>query len=192
MDIYLIRHTTPDVPPGTCYGQSDVDVAVSFMDEFSALHPKLKHLPEPRIYTSPLRRCVKLAESVASTFNTPLAVQHDERLKELNFGEWEMRSWNDIPHGLVKVWAEDHVRHVPPNGESYLQLAERAQTFLADLKHDDEQPVLVFTHAGVIRALTGHALGLPLVHTFKLQVDYASVSKIVIEGPLSSVSFVNR
>lgn len=47
MDIYLIRHTTPDVPPGTCYGQSDVDVAASFMDEFSALHPKLKHLPEP-------------------------------------------------------------------------------------------------------------------------------------------------
>ena len=191
MDIYLIRHTRPDVLPGTCYGQSDVDVAASFMDEFTLLHPKLRHLPEPVIYSSPLQRCVKLAESVAATFGSHLPVQHDERLKELNFGEWEMKSWNDIPHGLIEVWAEDHVRHVPPNGESYMQLAERAMSFLAELEHD-EQPVLVFTHAGVIRALTGHALGLPLVNTFKLQVDYASVSKIVLQGTLSSVGFVNR
>lgn len=191
MEIYLIRHTTPDVLPGTCYGQSDVDVAASFMDEFSALCPKLQHLKEPVIYSSPLQRCVKLAESVAAIFHPQQSVQHDTRLMELNFGAWEMQAWNDIPRGLVDVWAEDHVRHVPPEGESYLQLAERAQSFLADLQHA-EQPVLVFTHAGVIRALTGHALGLPLVHTFKLQVDYASVSKIVIEGQLSSVGFVNR
>lgn len=186
-----MRHTTPAVLPGTCYGHSDVDVTETFLDEFEAVHAKLKHLQNPAIYSSPLQRCTKLAEAVAATFSPHLEVNTDARLKELNFGDWEMQPWNDIPRGLVDVWAEDHVRHVPPNGESFLQLAERAQAFIAELRRDD-RPALVFTHAGVIRALTGYALELPLVHTFKLQVDYASVSKIMIEDRLTRVAYVNR
>lgn len=191
MEIYLVRHTTPDVLPGTCYGHSDIDVTETFLAEFDALYPKLKHLKHPAIYSSPLQRCMKLAESVAATFSPRMAVQADARLKELNFGDWEMQSWNDIPRGLVDVWAEDHVRHVPPNGESFLQLSQRAQSFVADLQHH-ERPALVFTHAGVIRALAGYALDLPLVHTFKLQIDYASVSKIIVEERLTRVAYVNR
>ncbi|ABE48371.1 alpha-ribazole phosphatase [Methylobacillus flagellatus] len=191
MEIYLVRHTTPDVLPGTCYGHSDIDVTETFLAEFEALHPKLRHLKNPVIYSSPLQRCMKLAESMAATFSPQLTVQPDPRLKELNFGDWEMRSWNDIPRGLVDVWAEDHVRHVPPNGESFQQLFQRAQSFFADLQHE-QQPALVFTHAGVIRALMGYALGLPLVHTFKLQIDYASVSKIIVAPQFTSVAYVNR
>ncbi|MCB5190100.1 alpha-ribazole phosphatase [Methylobacillus arboreus] len=191
MEIYLVRHTTPDVLPGTCYGHSDVDVTETFLAEFDTLYHKLGHVRDPVIYSSPLQRCMKLAESVAITFSPQVSVQQDARLKELNFGDWEMQSWNDIPRGLVEVWAEDHVRHVPPNGESFLQLSQRVQAFVSDLDHA-ERPALVFTHAGVIRALTGYALDLPLIHTFKLQIDYASVSKIIIEDTVTRVAYVNR
>lgn len=191
MEIYLVRHTTPAVLPGTCYGHSDVDVTETFLAEFEAMHPKLGHLRNPVIYSSPLQRCVKLAEAMAATFSPQITIKTDARLKELNFGDWEMQPWNDIPRGLVDVWAEDHVRHVPPNGESFLQLSQRVQAFIAELQHDD-QPALVFTHAGVIRALTGYALELPLVHTFKLQVDYASVSKIILDDRVTKVAYVNR
>jgi len=33
MEIYLIRHTTPDVAKGICYGQTDLDVANTFEEE---------------------------------------------------------------------------------------------------------------------------------------------------------------
>lgn len=191
MEIYLVRHTTPDVLPGTCYGQSDVDVTESFLAEFDALHPKLRHLQQPLIFSSPLQRCFKLATSVAATFSPQISVSQDARLKELNFGDWEMQSWDDIPRGLVDVWAEDHVQQVPPNGESFHQLALRTQEFLRALP-SHQQPVLLFTHAGVIRALLGFALDLPLIHTFKLQIDYASVSKIIIEEKVTRVAYVNR
>lgn len=191
MDIYLIRHTTPDVVPGTCYGQSDVDVTETFLAEFDALHPKLGEAHDPIIYSSPLQRCFKLAQSVAATLSPQQEVKQDARLKELNFGDWEMQSWHDIPRGLVDVWAEDHVQQVPPNGESFHQLSLRVGEFVRELDHPD-RPALVFTHAGVIRAITGYALDLPLIHTFKLQIDYASVTKIVIEDKVTRVAYVNR
>ena len=206
MEIYLVRHTTPDVLPGTCYGQSDVDVTATFLAEFDALHPKLRHLQQPLIYSSPLQRCLKLATSVAATFSPQITVQQDARLKELNFGDWEMQAWDDIPRGLVDVWAEDHVQQVPPNGESFHQLSLRTQEFVRELQQryqcgqvqpgqlpaEQHRPIVLFTHAGVIRALTGFALDLPLIHTFKLQVDYASVSKIIIEEKVTRVAYVNR
>lgn len=191
MEIYLVRHTTPDVVPGTCYGQSDVDVTETFLAEFDGLHPKLRHLQQPLIFSSPLQRCFKLATSVAATYSPQILVSQDARLKELNFGDWEMQSWDDIPRGLVDVWAEDHVQHVPPNGESFQQLSSRAQAFLQDLPSQSE-PVVLFTHAGVIRAMLGFALDLPLIHTFKLQIDYASVSKIIVEDKVTRVAYVNR
>ena len=33
MEVILIRHTTPDVPTGTCYGQSDVPLKETFEEE---------------------------------------------------------------------------------------------------------------------------------------------------------------
>ncbi|MBQ1753914.1 MAG: hypothetical protein II002_03155 [Bacteroidales bacterium] len=33
MEVILLRHTTPDVPVGTCYGQTDVPLKASFEEE---------------------------------------------------------------------------------------------------------------------------------------------------------------
>ena len=33
MNIYIVRHTSVDVKPGTCYGQTDVALRPSFTDE---------------------------------------------------------------------------------------------------------------------------------------------------------------
>jgi broad specificity phosphatase PhoE len=44
----------------------------------------------------------------------------------------------------------------------------------------------------VIRALVAEALNLPLIHAVRLQIDYGSVSKIVIKDKVSHIGFVNR
>ncbi|WP_373835828.1 histidine phosphatase family protein, partial [Bacteroides heparinolyticus] len=86
MEIILIRHTSVDVPPGVCYGQTDVPLKATFKEEASVTAENLKeYFPFEHVYTSPLTRCVRLA----SFCGYPDA-EHDNRLMEINFGSWEM------------------------------------------------------------------------------------------------------
>jgi len=192
MELYLVRHTTPDVMAGICYGQTDLDVAASFAQEAEQLHEKLKHLQRPMLYSSPLQRCLKLASATAEQLNFG-EVKQDPRLLELHFGEWEMQAWNDIPRGVIDVWAEEHVMKAPPQGESFHALHLRAKSFLDEVGAiEGAGPAVVFTHAGVIRALVAEALNLPLMHAFRLQIGYASITQIIVEENVTRIGFVNR
>ena len=67
MEITLIRHTSVDVPPGVCYGQTDLPLKDSFEQEAAITLSRLKaSLPEEEYFdhafTSPLTRCVHLAD----------------------------------------------------------------------------------------------------------------------------------
>jgi alpha-ribazole phosphatase len=192
MDLYLVRHTQPDVAEGVCYGHADLDVACSFQDELIQLQPKLSHLKNAAIFSSPLQRCLKLAQATQGHFNTS-DIKIDKRLMELNFGDWELKPWSDIPQGIVGEWTDAHIQQRPPNGESYLDLHMRAKSFFDEIQTvSDTTESLVFTHAGVIRALVAEALNLPLTHAVKLQIDYGSVSKITVQKGVSQIGFINR
>ena len=192
MQLYLIRHTTPDIATGICYGQSDIDVAASFQEEFELLRSKLPVEANTAIYSSPLQRCLKLANRVADELNCA-EIKLDPRLMELNFGEWEMQHWEDIPRGMIDVWGQDHLEQAPPQGESFQALHLRAKDFLEEVSTNNAiNSAIVFTHAGVIRALLAEALQLPLMHAFRLQADYGSVTQIIVDGVVTRVGYVNR
>lgn len=191
MDLYLVRHTQPDVELGVCYGHADLDVASSFEEEFKELQPKLAHLKNVSIFSSPLKRCLKLAHQIQVNLDA-LPVTVDRRLIELNFGEWELKPWTDIPQGILDEWTDTHIQQRPPNGESYFELHLRTKEFFEEMQRvHSTQNLLVFTHAGVIRALLTEALNLPLTHAVKLQIDYGSVSKITFNEGILGVEFVN-
>ena len=62
MEVILIRHTSVDVPKGTCYGQSDVPVATTFAEEAEVTRQKLEqYQPFDAVYASPLTRARLLA-----------------------------------------------------------------------------------------------------------------------------------
>ena len=192
MDVYLVRHTTPDVASGVCYGQADLGLAESFDAEWVTVIPKLQCLENPVVFSSPLQRCLQLAQRAVDHFNfsSPMI---DARLLELNFGDWEMRSWRDIPQGIVGDWTDEHVKQAPPNGESYQDLHLRAKAFLADLAKDrNNKQALIFTHAGVIRALVADALNAPLREASRVEVNYGSVTRIAINAGITRLEFVNR
>ncbi len=90
--LYLIRHTRPDIAPGLCYGQLDIDLADSFAEEANHV---LNWLPPlDLIITSPLLRTRKLAVYLAQELQCGL--QTDARLMEKNFGAWEGCAWDNI------------------------------------------------------------------------------------------------
>ncbi|MDA3893496.1 MAG: alpha-ribazole phosphatase [Salinivirgaceae bacterium] len=181
MHIYLLRHTQVDVPKGTCYGQTDVRLAKSFPDESNRIIEQLKGIEIDHFYTSPLTRCELLAEKIEQK----LAIQpfiKDARLKELNFGDWERQLWNDIEKtDTGKQWFDDWVNNACPNGESYLQLGNRVNDFLTEIKQKGEDKSgLVVTHGGVIRAFHAIVNEIPLKNAFDLEVDFGQIIKIMI------------
>ena len=45
-------------------------------------------------------------------------MRFDARLAELDFGHWEMQSWDGIPRAEVDAWAADVAHYRPGGGES--------------------------------------------------------------------------
>lgn len=192
MDLYFVRHTTPAIAPGICYGQSDLDVASSFSAEFLKIQNQLKHLETASIYSSPLKRCLKLAQATAEAFDFGRVIV-DERLKELDFGDWEMLAWQDIPRTELDIWANDFVLHTPPKGESFLALYQRAKQFYQELVvNNHAEPAIIFTHAGVIRAILTEVLQSDLNQAFELRIDCASVTKIIVDEASVRIAYLNQ
>jgi alpha-ribazole phosphatase len=183
MPVYLIRHAKPLAVEGLCYGSSDVEVGDCAVD--AARIRTL--LPESvdACYSSPLKRCRRLAETLYGE-----QVVYEPRLQELHFGAWELQPWLDIDGLELAIWSADVCANAPPHGECFAALAVRVQAFLAELPLSDTQ--VVITHAGVIRAVLAQALALPLAESFRLRVDYAGVSQIDFAAAPPSVGFINR
>ncbi|MEM6316823.1 MAG: alpha-ribazole phosphatase [Bacteroidota bacterium] len=178
MKICLVRHTTPRIAKGICYGQSDIPLADTYPEEYAQIRQQLSaHFPVDAVYASPLSRCFTLAKDLFGE-----AVVVDDRLQELNFGDWEMKAWNAIPQKALNHWMNDFVNVRCPSGESYQDLSERALNFYNFLQrqHRPEEKIILVTHAGFIRAFKALLDGIPLVETFdQIEVPYGSIVKCV-------------
>ena len=119
MVIYLVRHTETVAPKGICYGQADVNIKEPYLDIFQEIK---KQLPSDAVvYSSPLLRCKKMAEFFSEN------IIFDNRLKEMNFGNWELLAWNDIPLEEINPWMDNFVTVRVPNGESFEDLYRRVR-----------------------------------------------------------------
>lgn len=178
MNIYAIRHTKPDIESGICYGQSDLQVANSFTLEQKVVSEKLEGIWFDWVYCSPLQRCRILAESM---FEDEVIV-FDDRLKELNFGDWELKSWEDIYSGKYgKVWFDNYQEMKTPNGESYPEMRKRIESFLSKIKENDYKNIAIFTHVGVIRIMKSIIEKQPVEMLFEsFKPAYGSVTKLEI------------
>jgi len=193
VEIFLVRHTSVICEKNICYGQSDVGLATSSKNDIQSVLKKLttqnfdlqKNVSS--IYSSSLSRCRHLADAV---FNSNYIC--DDRLMEMNFGEWELKSWDSIDRKCLDNWANDFVNIKCPSGESFKNVYDRSNEFLGELLQSDCKSAVLVTHAGVIRAILCKALGMPLNKAFNIGLDYGSVSKMTINNLIQKVDYVNR
>ena len=172
MEVYLVRHTETVCEKGICYGQSDVVIKEPYLEQFEKIKVEL---PENAIYySSTLQRCTILTDYLSAS-----SFIRDERLKEMDFGSWEMKSWDAIPQEDMTPWMQNFVEVQVPNGESFIQLYNRVKLFIDELLSKKEsKPIVLVTHAGVIRSVLCYYSQLPLADAFQNKVDFAQVIKI--------------
>lgn len=171
MAIFLIRHTTPLSPEGICYGQADLPVAATFAAEAERIRQVCpadffeRPGSAPAVYSSPLERCLRLACHLWP--ESPIGLSDD--LREMDFGEWENKPWDQIDATALEEWMKDFVHAAVPGGESYQALFHRCsawwdQTIVRTPPEGSHTAII--THAGVIRSLLCHCTHIPLSHSF--------------------------
>ena len=175
--IDLIRHGEPE--GGRRYrGQVDDPLSDSgWRQMWAAVGDQA---PWQRILTSPLSRCQAFATALGERHGLPVTV--DARLMEIGFGAWEGRTAEQLraedPAQLARFY-HDPVAARPAGAEPLAEFRARvvaAFDTLTEACHG--QQVLVITHAGVIRTLIAHVLGAPLEAIYRIEVDYAAMTRI--------------
>lgn len=173
MQLFLIRHPTPDVAPGICYGRTDLALAVDVAKAATRIRPQLP--PGLPAYSSPLRRCRELAAALHP------APRHDDRLQEMHFGDWEMTPWQQIQRAALDGWAADPLGYAPPGGESVGELQRRVNEFLDEIATLGVERAALVTHAGVMKVLVGRARALPVREWMALSFAYEDVVTLALD-----------
>ena len=175
MEVILIRHTSVDVPPGVCYGQTDVPVAASFPEEAEMTKSRLEGKVFDKVFCSPLTRARLLAEYCGHDDYTT-----DERLLEMNMGDWEMKRYDDIKDDNLQKWYDDYMHVATTNGESFPMIYKRVADFLDELKTKDYKHVAVFAHCGILLCAGIYGGLFSEEGCFEHTVDYGGIEEIEI------------
>jgi alpha-ribazole phosphatase len=170
--IYFMRHPKTEVPPGVCYGISDVKPSEqSLAKAIQKGHSKFQGVDFDICFTSPLTRCTLLA----AAFVPAEKIVQSRHLREIDFGKWEMMPWADIAPEEQQAWGEDFIRCKVHGGENFLDVQKRVLTFLAQVTQTGYNNILVVTHAGLLRALLAHLLEASPRKIFAIHIDYGDV-----------------
>ena len=171
MEIILIRHTSVDVPPGVCYGQTDVPLKATFEEEAAVTAENMKkYFPFEHAYTSPLTRCVRLA----SYCGYPDA-ERDNRLMEINFGSWEMKPFDHNNDPRLQEWYADYLNVAATGGESFAMQYQRVSGFLDELKQKSYKKVAIFAHGGVLICAQIYAGIIQMEEAFSALTPYGGI-----------------
>lgn len=164
MRLWLVRHATPLVAPGTCYGA--LDVAAEAKATQQAARALAQALPQgAALHISPLQRCTQLAAALCAQ-RADLTFTTDSRLREMDFGTWEGQRWDALGAAALQAWTDDFASHRPGGGESLDGFMARVAQAWDGLPLQGADQVWV-THAGVIRAVT-------LLHMGQVRVTQAA------------------
>lgn len=183
MEIHLIRHTAVENPDHLCYGFAEIPLRKDFEEDLKDVEIDKDF---DLIISSPSQRCLSLAKYFQLNYET------DERIREMNFGDWELKKWAEIPEGEINPWYEDFITIKTKNGESLLEMQTRVSEFWNELiSKENINKVLIITHAGVMRLIIQAILQFPLENMFSIQIDYGKRAVIDVKNGLISIRSVN-
>ncbi|UCB56142.1 MAG: histidine phosphatase family protein [Thiotrichales bacterium] len=183
MRAIVVRHyKTTSNESDQILGWGDAPPAASWMDDLNKVEQILlaSQFTIHHIYTSTLPRAINTGKFYADSYAIK-DIFSSPALREVNYGKLYNKS---------KKWVERHIpKHkkdpdfVYPNGESFKQMQDRSVAFIQSLaqKHPDET-LLVVVHAGVIRGLVCHCLGLDYASNLKRQIGHQYIGDFTIEG----------
>jgi probable phosphoglycerate mutase len=185
LQLYLIRHgETAWSLTGQHTGHSDIPLTPHGEDEARSLPERLQGIPFLHVFTSPLQRARQTCELAA----IPTVAEIEPDLAEWNYGDYEGMNSNDIRknHPGWNVF-----RDGCPNGESSIQVSDRADRLIARLRALNGN-IALFSHGQFGGVLAARWIGLALAQGQHFPLGTASISILGYEENHSEVSVIQR
>jgi alpha-ribazole phosphatase len=177
--IAFVRHgETPPNRDGLLLGRSNAPLTDRGREQAEGLAGTIAGLGVARVRTSPLRRACDTAAPIAAACD--LLMEVDERLIEIDYGDWEGRPLGEFPPDVLGQWRRD-AAFAPPGGESLEVVADRMASFCDELLGDDV--VVAVSHVSPIKAAVTWTLGVSPELAWRMRLDVASLTRIA-RGPV--------
>jgi len=177
--LILIRHAdTGSYYRGRLVGATDVDADKNGLNDLKRLKSTLDKFSVATVYCSPLARARQTVERLQSLSSRFKEIFFDERLREIDFGDWEMRNFQEIAKEYpekLDSWAR-YTGFEFPGGESVASFVNRISQILAEFKNMDRENIVVVTHGGVIRTIICLALGIDVRHYLLFEILAGSLT----------------
>ncbi len=142
-----------------------------------------------RVVSSPMHRALESARLVAAGIG--VAVEEDEALAEVAFGEWEGKAYGEIMEDpRCSAFLSDPLNNRTPGGETIEDVAARGVA--ATGRTVEGETVLFVSHGDVIRSALCHYLAIPISEFRRVRVDNAAISVVRSVAGWSEVCFLNR
>ncbi len=161
--LYLIRHEEPE-QRGVFLGRGDPPLSERGREDAA----KLAEISAAAVYSSPLRRALETAAAI----DAPLLILPE--LAEMDFGEWEGRTWQEIERGwpeLAALKLADWLGTPAPAGETWAALAGRVNRALERILAGP-MPAAVVAHLTVNAAIAAKLTG---ADPKEFQQDYGQI-----------------
>ncbi|MGZ4515208.1 MAG: histidine phosphatase family protein [Mycobacterium sp.] len=185
MTVILLRHgRSSSNTAGILAGRSEgVDLDDKGRDQAAGLIDRIGDLPIRELISSPLLRCRRTLEPLAEALCLDPLI--DERLAEVDYGEWTGRKIAELAgEPLWRVVQAHPSAAVFPGGEGLAQVQARAVAAVREhdrrlaAEHDGDALWVACTHGDVIKAVVADAYGMHLDAFQRVTADPASVSVI--------------
>ncbi|WP_282096717.1 histidine phosphatase family protein [Epibacterium ulvae] len=188
-EFFLIRHGPTHAK--SMVGWSDLPADLSdtaMLKRISAALPK-----DALVISSDLTRASATADALQGTRTR---LRHDNRLREIHFGAWELRTWAEIdaesPDHIRAFW-ETPGNIAPPDGESWNDLRKRVDAaFDRLLDQYAGQKIVVVGHFGQILTQVQRACAWSTPRAFEQKIDNLSVSTLSHYDGVWSSSGINQ
>lgn len=154
--IFLVRHGETDwnKSPKRFQGRKDIPLNQTGIHQAYCLAEYFKNLDIKYIFSSPLKRAYQTAQIINKFHSLPI-FQYEE-LTEMNFGNWEGKTIEEIKQSYPSLWQlwQTHPEKVKiPNAETLEKLINRCTSILEKIKKYPGGPKLVITHGALLRAM---------------------------------------
>ncbi len=150
--------------------------------------------PWTRLLSSPLQRCRDFAEALGARHGLEVRIAED--FKEVGFGNWEGLSpqqVNDRYPRAIEAFYQDPLARRPEGAEDLMAFSLRVNTALQQaLSENTGEKLLLVTHAGVIRAIIGQVFQAPAQSWYRINVDYAGLTRLCFGPQGGTLEFHNR
>jgi broad specificity phosphatase PhoE len=163
--VLLVRHgATLLTAEDRFAGSTDVPLSPEGLRQAGSLAKRLRAQEIVAIYASPMRRALETAGILATPYGLqPIA---EPAFREIDYGHWEGRTRSEVETIFQEeyaIWAEDPFTIAPADGESGLNVLNRALPVMRRIvEHHRHQSVVIVSHKGTNRLLISSLLGFDL------------------------------